>query len=114
MAKANSRRREYIAAGKKVVQTDYVEHGSDDHAHLLGLRPATKDDEFQDAGWAFEDATQFGAAAQPFFIKAQLHMRVSELTAPKPPVQDRDPLETGYAPPMFNPSDGQVRIVSLR
>ena len=113
MAKRPSRVRTYNLHGKQVTQTDYVERGSDDHARVLGLQKATDEDRFVYKGWALRDITMFGATAQDWFIEAQLRSKVNELTTEMPPIQDKDPFAENYAPPMFDPDEGQTRIVPV-
>ena len=54
---------------------DYVPHGSDQHAGLLGLRKAEKDDEPQRDGWALQDVTMY----RPEYLVQILRQKVSEL-----------------------------------
>ena len=51
---------------------DYVEHGSERHASLLGLRQAVEGEKYQHEGWALEDITQFGINVQEEYIQAVL------------------------------------------
>ena len=62
-------------------RSDFVKHGSDRHAALLGLKKSEKDDKFQHGGWTLEDVTQFGPTAREDYILAQLQQRVRELQA---------------------------------
>ncbi len=74
-----------------VVPGDYVEHGSEKHAQLLGLE---KDEEGE---WRLVDMTQFGPAATEDFLKSVLDQRVRELTTkPKVPAN---------APPLWRPDE---------
>jgi hypothetical protein len=82
---------------------DYVEHGSDQHAAMLGLKKAEDHDVPQVDGWALQDPTQFGPAARPEFIEQFLRQRVSELTTLPPVMQSVDPLAPNYAPPLWQP-----------
>jgi hypothetical protein len=91
---------------KKPTNPDYIEHGSERHAALLGLVKAGEDDEPQHEGWALADVTMYGAAARPEFLLQTLKQKVSELTTPPPVMQSEDPLAPNYAPPMWMP-DGE-------
>lgn len=55
-----------------------IEHGSEDHAQLLGLRKAGKDEKYQYEGWTLIDITQWGPSATSDYINAQLIQRVNE------------------------------------
>lgn len=79
-------------------QTDHVKFGSVQHAQLLGLVKAEKDDELQYKGWTLQDPTQWGPNARPEFVKAQLIQKVSELT--------NAPTVPAGAPTMWTPSRG--------
>lgn len=89
---------------KKETQPDYVEHGSDRHAALLGLRKAEEGDEPQLEGWTLIDLTAFGPAARPEYKREVLRQKVSSLTSDAPAVQSDDPLAPGYAPPLWMPT----------
>lgn len=68
---------------------DQVKHGSERHAHLLGLRLIEKDEkvEFQHEGYTLIDPTQWGPNARPEFIRSMLIQKVRELqTPPEVPV----------------------------
>ena len=104
--------------GSTMVQTDYVERGSDEHAAGLGLRKWREGDptDLKVEGWTFVDITQFGPLARPEFIKAVLTQRVAELG--KEPIEVRETqgrsrayTEKGKtiieAPPMFDPRSGR-------
>jgi len=77
-------------------QTDYIEHGSQEHAGLLGLRKAAKEDNLELNSWTLEDMTAYGPQATMDFLKEVLRQKVSELTGPAPKVPDN-------APPMWEP-----------
>lgn len=81
---------------------DYVEHGSDRHAAMLGLRRAEDGEKFQMDGWTIEDITQYGPAASDDFLNRVLVQKVNELTAKMPETQSRDPREPNFAPVMFD------------
>ena len=83
---------------------DYVEHGSDRHASLLGLRKAEKDDDPQLDGWALADVTMWGANATDKFLMQKLRQKVSELKSKAPAMQSIDPFKPHYAPPIWRPS----------
>lgn len=90
---------------KKDEQTNpnAIPRGSDGHAAFLGLVKAEKDDEPQRDGWTLADITMYGPAVTPQYLKRVLAQKVSELTAPMPPVQSDDPRLPHYAPPMWTP-----------
>jgi len=98
--------------GRQQTQYDAVAFGSETHARLLGLRKEVDGDPFTHEGWALENPTQYGASAEPWFIKQKLAERVSELTTPMPVLQSEDRWEDNYAPPMFDPDGGNTRIVA--
>ena len=90
---------------KREARPDYVEHGSDRHAALLGLRKAKKGDKPQLEGWTLFDLTAFGPAARPEYIAEVLRQKVSTFTAgPAPKLQSKDPLKPNYAPPLWMPT----------
>ena len=93
----------YVGPTEPVEQADYVKHGSDRHAAMLGLKKASDKDKFTSNGWAFQDPTQWGPTARDDFIQVQLEQRVSELTAPLPQYQSSDPREPFFAPVMWRP-----------
>ena len=82
-----------------------IEHGSDEHAQMLGLRKATDDDDPQLVmeGWTLENIIDFGPTAELRYLKAILHQRVTELTTPPQMPQNEDRTEPNYAPPMWRP-----------
>lgn len=83
---------------------DYIEHGSDKHAALIGIRKATEDDTIKYKGWCLVDNTAFGPQASEKYIFEVLRQKVSVLEAGAPPMpQSEDPSEPNYAPPMFIP-----------
>ncbi len=88
-------------------RADYVEHGSDQHAGLLGLRKAAKSEKPQVEGWTFEDITQFGPTASVEYLAISLRQKVAELTTPIPKTQSVDPRKAGFAPTMWDPRRGQ-------
>jgi len=99
------------AGGAEDIQTDYMEHGSEMHATMLGLRKARESDACQVDGYAFADITKFGPAAQQWYIQQRLEQCVAELkTAPSAP-QSEDRYSADYAPRMFDPDSKSVRIV---
>ena len=91
------------SAGRQQTQTDYVEHGSDQHALMLGLRKAKDGEPFVVDGWTFASLTQFGAAARDFYIQQMLEERVGELRMPMGKPQSEDRWAPNYAPAMFDP-----------
>jgi len=84
---------------------NFVKHGSDQHAMILGLRKATPSDKLEHEGWTLVDITAFGPAARPEFLEAQLAQRVNELKNPPVKPQSRDPRKPNYAPPMWVPPE---------
>ena len=86
-------------------RSDYLPHGSDKHAALIGIRKATDDDELKYKGWTLTDMTAFGPQTTMTYLKEVLRQKVSVIDAGAPPMpqsEDRD--EANYAPPMFNPA----------
>ena len=87
---------------KKGQYSDRVEFGSDRHAGMLGLRPASEDDEPQRDDWALIDITAYGPAARPEFLREVLRQKVNTLqSGPPPTLQSKDKLAPNYAPPMW-------------
>jgi len=91
---------------KRGEQTDYIAHGSNEHAALLGLVKATKDDELQYKGWTLADFTMYGVAVTELFLKQTLTQKVNELLTKPPKTQSTDPIKPHYAPKMWVPPDG--------
>ena len=89
---------------RKKRNPDYVEHGSDRHAGLLGLRKTEKDDEPQLDGWALADMTMWGPTATGKFLMLMLTQRVNELKSKPPKMQSTDPFLPHYAPPIWRPT----------
>jgi hypothetical protein len=94
------------------VQYDYVEHGSNEHAAFLGLRPAKKGDEIQYEGWAL-DGEPYGvigwtAEAKLAFLKG----KVSGFLTKPPEVQSENPNALGYAPEIWLPRPEDEEPVS--
>jgi hypothetical protein len=86
-------------------QTDYVEIGSEQHATILGLRPARDDDTYvrkdaQGRKWTLVDVTAFGPQATEAYIREVLRQKVSVLDSPAPEIQSEDPFAPDYAPPL--------------
>jgi hypothetical protein len=71
--------------------TRVVKHGSDEHAALLGLKKADKDDGLQIDGWTLVDVTAFGPQATENYIREVLRQKVSELKAGPPEVPPNAP-----------------------
>ena len=92
---------------RAVEQTDYVKHGSDEHAALLGLKKASESDDPQVDGWALEDITQFGPTVTPAFLAQWLRQKVNELTMQVPEPQSTDPRAPNFAPRLWRPDRGQ-------
>jgi hypothetical protein len=83
---------------------DYVPHGSDQHAGLLGLKKAGQDDEPQLDGWALEDMTMWGPNATDKFLMQMLKQKVNELKSKAPKIQSENPMAPHYAPPIWKPT----------
>ncbi len=75
---------------------DFVAHGSPEHAALLGLKKAAKDDELEYEGYTLVDLTVYGPNASDKFLRAMLVQRVNELKS-KPAVP-------AHAPPLWVPA----------
>ena len=88
---------------------DYVQHGSDKHAELIGLRKAEEGEELVVDGWTLADRTAWGPQATESYIKEVLRQKVAEIKAGAPPKpQSEDPFEPNYAPPIWMPSGEPV------
>ena len=85
------------------VQTDFVPHGSDRHAGMMGLKKAQDHDVPQLDGWALEDVVSYGPTVSTEFLEALLRGKVKELSTPFPTLQSRDPLAPNFAPVMWRP-----------
>jgi hypothetical protein len=57
-------------------QTDYIAHGSPEHAALLGLREATDEDRIVADGWALEDITNWPPTATEEYLQRTLRQKV--------------------------------------
>jgi len=79
---------------------DYIAHGSDKHAALLGL---VKDEAGE---WALGDTTVFGPQVTEKYLAEVLRQKISVLSTSPPAVQSLDRRQPNYAPPMFVPTDG--------
>lgn len=79
----------------------FIEHGSQEHAVLLGLRKAAPQDVIVYEGWTLVDTTAFGVQATEAYIREVLRQKVSELAAGSPPLPD-------YAPEMWQPIGAEV------
>jgi len=85
---------------------DYVQHGSDAHAELIGLRKAEEGEELQLEGWTLADRTAWGPQATESYIKEVLRQKVAEVKAGAPPMpQTDDQFAPDYAPPIWMPSE---------
>jgi hypothetical protein len=93
----------YPATVDPETQTDFVEHGSDRHAALLGLKKASDGDKPQMDGWTLEDIVSFGPNATPEFLEQYLRQKVNELTTKMPKTQSHDPREAHFAPVLWQP-----------
>ena len=86
--------------------TNYIEHGSQRHMDLLGLRKATPEDVPEYEGFALVDITAFGPAARPEYLKEVLRQKVTEFQTKPVMPQSEDPFGKNYAPPIFDPHPG--------
>jgi hypothetical protein len=77
---------------------DYVEHGSERHAALLGLRKAESDDELSRDGWTLSDITNYPPETTEIWLKRLLRSLVNELASEPPKYQSSDPGAPFYAP----------------
>ena len=93
----------YVGPVEATQNMDYVEHGSDRHAALLGLKKAENGDVPQLDGWTLEDIVSFGPHASKEFLEQFLRQKVNELYTPPPEYQSRDPREPFFAPVMWRP-----------
>ena len=82
---------------------NYVEHGSERHATLLGLRKATKEDSVVYEGWTLVDINAFGTNVSSAYLQETLRQRVAELSHAPQPKQSDDPYAANYAPEMWKP-----------
>ncbi len=82
---------------------DYIEHGSDQHAALLGLKKAEQGDSPEFEGWTLADVMTWGPNATEMFLMNMLKSKVNELTSEPPQYQSEDPLMPNYLPPMWQP-----------
>jgi hypothetical protein len=92
-----------VTPNEPEIQTDYVEHGSDRHAGMLGLKKAREDDKPQQDGWALEDIVSYGPTTTQEFLEQLLRQKVNELSMKIPPTQSKDPLAAHFAPTMWQP-----------
>ena len=93
----------YTPPSEPEVQTDYVAHGSDGHAGMLGLRKATPEDKPELDGWALEDIVSYGPTVSPEFLEQLLRQKVNELSMKIPKTQSSNPLAPHFAPVMWRP-----------
>ena len=91
-------------------QADHVEHGSDNHAAMLGLKKAKDYDKPQLDGWALEDIVSWGPTTTQEFLENTLRGKVNELTIPFPIMQSTDPLAPNFAPAMWRPGRRLAQI----
>lgn len=71
-------------------QTDYIPHGSEQHADLLSIRKALEGDEPVYKGYALADVTMYGPNATAAFLLNVLRQKVAELQA-RPSVPEGAP-----------------------
>ncbi len=86
-------------AKKEITNTDFVPHGSAQHAQMLGL---VKDDKAP-LGYRLADITMFGPQATQAFLDEVLRQKLATLKAPPAAPQSENPREPNYAPPMWTP-----------
>jgi len=82
---------------------DYIEHGSDQHAALLGLKEAEEGDSPSFDGWALADVTTWGPNATEMFLMNMLKSKVGELKSESPKYQSTDQHAADYLPPHWQP-----------
>lgn len=79
---------------------DYVEHGSEKHAALLGLIPDPK----SPSKYRLADGTAFGPQATQAYLDEVLRQKISTLESGPPAYpQTEDPTKPSYAPPLWVP-----------
>lgn len=81
---------------------NYIAHGSEEHANLLGIRKADDSDEIVWQGYALMDETAFGVNATERYLRTILKQKYNTLKTP-PAVPQSDPLKPNFAQPMFDP-----------
>lgn len=89
-------------------RADYIEHGSEGHATLIGLVKAEEGEPHSYEGWKLVDRTLFGPKVLPEYLDEVLRQKVTALNAPMPSIQSEDPRRPNYAPPMWRPTPVQV------
>ena len=89
------------------VRSDFVAHGSEQHARMLNIRPANGEDDpdLVHKEQTFIDFTRYGFQASDRFLKATLIQKVNEWENPPQTPQSDDPTAPNYAPAMFDPDD---------
>ncbi len=93
----------HVEPNEPEIQTDYVEHGSDRHAGMLGLKKAKTNDKPKLDGWALEDIVSYGPTANKEFLEQLLRQKVNELEMKIPIPQSKDPLAPHFAPTLWQP-----------
>ena len=89
---------------------DYIPHGSDAHAELIGLRKAEGSEELVVDGWTLADRTAWGPQATESYIKEVLRQKVAEWKAGAPPKpQSEDQFAPNYAEKIWMPSEVPTR-----
>ena len=91
---------------------DFVKHGSEEHAALLGLTEAPEGESLVYEGWTLADSLGYGAAATEEYLMRVLRGKVNELTTTMPKVQTADRRKPGYAPEMWVPVD-EPRVTGI-
>jgi hypothetical protein len=84
--------------GRPKRNPDYVEHGSERQASMLGLRKAEDEDELAYQGWTIVDVASFPPSTTQTWLQAYLRSKVNELLSEGPKYQSTDPRKPFYAP----------------
>ena len=100
----------YTPPEEPEVQADHVEHGSDNHAALLGLKKAQDYDKPKLDDWALEDIVSWGPTTTQEFLENTLRGKVNELSTPFLTMQSKDPLAPHFAPAMWRPGKRFAQI----
>ncbi len=93
----------HVEPNEPEIQTDHVEHGSDKHAGMLGLKKASGEDKPQVDDWALEDIVSYGPTANKEFLEQLLRQKVNELEMKIPTPHSKDPLGAHFAPTLWQP-----------
>lgn len=80
--------------------TDFIAHGSEKHAAILGLIP----DKNAPDGYRLADPTAFGPQATKDYVDEVLRQKIATLKAGAPPVpQSTDRSKPNFAPALWVP-----------